>query len=48
MRRKTQPAYEDIMKLESHEMSTYSYRNLIDNVHKGCYVEAALHSRPAL
>jgi hypothetical protein len=41
MRRKTQPAYEDIMKLESHEMSTYSYRNLIDNVHKGCYVEAA-------
>ena len=41
MRRKTQPAYEDVMKLESHEMSTYSYRNLIDNVHKGCYVEAA-------
>lgn len=40
MRRKTRPSYEDIMKLDSNELPTSSYRNLIDNVHKGCYVEA--------
>lgn len=40
MKRKAKPEFEDIMKLDGYELPTCSYRNLLDNVHKGCYVEA--------
>lgn len=43
MRRKLKPNYDEVMKMTNsnyEHISTSSYRNLLDNIHNGCYVEA--------
>lgn len=42
-KRKLRPDYDEIMKITNEgyrRISTLSYRNLLDNIHKGCYVES--------
>jgi len=40
MKRKTTADFDELMKLESFVQPTASYRNMLDNIHPGCFVEA--------
>ena len=40
VKRKSKPDWESLMSMCSNNMSNGSYRNMLDNVHPGCYVEA--------
>lgn len=41
MRRKTEPNFEELMKLKGLCQPSASYRNMLDNIHPKCYVEAS-------
>lgn len=40
MRRKTTADYDVLMEMNSFCLPSSSYRNMLDNIHPGCYVEA--------
>lgn len=40
MKRKTTADYDVLMGMSSYYLPSSSYRNMLDNIHPGCYVEA--------